>query len=104
MTSPADRLIEIAQRLDELAGDDASELQTLSSELGEIAEKWPQKPALTEGGMQGSKDAERALHLLQKFVRELHHEGFRYVDRIDDPLYYHKMLDASIAYPPVLGI
>lgn len=38
----AERLLEVARRLDELAGDGESELQTISEELGELADKWPQ--------------------------------------------------------------
>lgn len=41
MTNYASRLLEIAQRLDEISGDGASELQALSNELGEIADAWP---------------------------------------------------------------
>jgi hypothetical protein len=41
----AQRLLEIAQRLDELSEDGASELQALSTELGTIADNWPdEKP------------------------------------------------------------
>lgn len=38
----AQRLLEIAQRLDELAEDGPSELVTLSEELGTLAERWPE--------------------------------------------------------------
>lgn len=42
MNEHADRLIEIAQRLDELAEDGPSELVALGEELGRIAVAWPE--------------------------------------------------------------
>lgn len=45
----AQRLIEIAQRLDELSGDGESELQSLSAELGEIADAWTDPNQIAPG-------------------------------------------------------
>jgi hypothetical protein len=70
----AERLMSIARRLDELAEDGPSELTTISEELGQIAEAWPDP---RKNGPEPRWVSEMR-HVMERGIQEEMHRRGRY--------------------------
>jgi hypothetical protein len=86
MKTPGERLLDVAKRLDDMAGEDASELTTLSEELGLIEEAYAEMI-----GVPRTVPPERMPRWLQEFRRMIEQTaleivGERYAERgMGDP-------------------